>query len=153
MKRQKNKKLKWFFGKMEQHINNKNNYRIMCNGCLTNAVEFVNEWVEERQTCVETTKCEGCKEYYTFLIRLSEDCKVLCLTKMKKNNEECVIQKQQVSKFEGMVKERIKNKLDALLDAIEEAKDKMICGTYLSKMNDLKDINDFVEHIEELDHK
>ncbi len=51
-----------------------------------------------------------------------------------------------------MVKQRIKNKLNNILETIDNMKDELKCGSYLKKMNDLKAISDFVEIIEQADN-
>ncbi len=57
----------------------------MCNKCLSNLIESSNDYANNIQNHIETLNaCEGCKSYYNFLLGLNDDCKELCLAKVKK---------------------------------------------------------------------
>lgn len=121
----------------------------MCLNCLNNHLELVVKNESHLNECLEETECECCKNYYEFLIAVNDDLKVLIKTKIKRNT---VIDKTKVMHFEGMVKKRISNKLNFFIETLDNEKDDMSDGHYLSKMNEIKGVNDFVNSIEEADH-
>ena len=124
----------------------------MCRSCLENKIECINEYDERINKYVLTLDCEGCKYYYSFLIGINIDFKVLCLTLMKKNDESNPNVISKLSTLEDLVLKRINHKMRSVLDAVEENSNGMKEGCYLNKMNDLKDFNDFLESIKRADH-
>jgi hypothetical protein len=71
---------------------------------------------------------------------------------MKRHNQVYINGFKTISLFEGMVKQRIKNKLNCCMENIEDIKEELHDMSYLKKMNDLKYINDFVKILDEADH-
>lgn len=125
----------------------------MCINCLNDILSSVEEYEKTVKDCLTTVECEGCRSYGSFLLGVNDDLKVLCLTKMKRQGEVCYNGVCQLMRFEGMVKKRIKNKLDGCLEHIDECSHELKEQSYLNKMNDLKDLNDMVEVLDEADHR
>lgn len=124
----------------------------MCNNCLKIKIECCDEYDKRISEYVLNLNCEGCKNYYLFLIDLNIDFKILCLTLIKKNNETNSNKFSRLLKFENLVLKRIDNKMRYILDTIEENSSEMKEGCYLNKMNDLRDFNNFLESIKEANH-
>ncbi len=121
----------------------------MCLDCLNNHLELVGKNETLLNEYIEENDCECCKRYYGFLLAVNDDLKVLLKTKIKLNT---TIDKTKVMHFEGMVKKRITNKLNCILEELDDAKEEMPDGQYLTKMNDIKGVNDFLNSIEKADH-
>lgn len=125
----------------------------MCFNCLNETLSSIEEYEKTVKDCLTTVECEGCRSYGSFLLGVNDDLKVLCLTKMKRQGEVCYNGVCQLMRFEGMVKKRIKNKLDGCLERIDECSHELKEQSYLNKMNDLKDLNDMVDVLDEADHR
>jgi ferredoxin len=125
----------------------------MCKTCLLTHLPIIAEYEEEVKTFRAGVTCECCKSYYDFLLEVNMDYKVLCLTKIKRCEQVCPNGIRHYSRFEEMVKLRIKNKLTNALDIIDEGKDEIHEGQYLAKMNELKDLNDLMASLEKADHR
>ena len=124
----------------------------MCINCLNNKLEAIAECEREVKKHRDTLTCVGCKNYYNCLLDLNNDCKILVLTKIKRNVVNSC-EGRKVKKFEKMVELRIKNHLNFMLENIDDSKDECKEGLYLSRMNDLKGFSDFIENINEADHR
>ena len=124
----------------------------MCINCLKKRIEAINEYEKEVKTSIENITCECCKRYPNFLLGVNDDLKVLCLTKIKKEEQVCLNGINHLKRFESMVKMRIKNKLQYAMENIDEIKHEIEEMNYINKMNDLKALSDFVEDIDSVDH-
>lgn len=125
----------------------------MCLDCLKLKLESIEEYDTRMRGFLESKTCECCKSYPNFLKEVNEDLKVLCLTKMKKYGENvCPHHLEKVKEFEGMVKRRISFRLNAVMEQLDDAKDELQEGHYLTKCGDLKDLNDFVAQLDTADN-
>jgi len=124
----------------------------MCFNCLCIKLKSIEEYETEIKGDNETLDCECCKSYNNFLLGVNEDLKILCLTKMKRAEQVCPNGIRRLTKFEGMVKKRIQNKLTNCLECIEKQKENLGSGKYFVKMADLKNLSDFVDILDEADH-
>jgi len=123
----------------------------MCVGCLNKVLESIDEYDKRVKEFLETIHCECCKSFPNFLLCVNQDLKVLCSVKIKQHNC-CFMEFRKLKHFEGMVRQRIKSKLDMAVEKIDEVKEDMSNNQYLTKMNDVKDLYDFVEIIDNADH-
>jgi hypothetical protein len=114
-------------------------------------LESIDEYDKQVREYLGTTTCECCKTYPAFLLGVNDDLKILCLTKMSRQEQDCPTEIRKLTRFEGMVKLRIKNKLDCVMEKTEEVKEEIHDGKYLNTMNDLKWLNDFVSVLDEAD--
>jgi len=124
----------------------------MCLNCLSIKLESIEEFNIRMNKVVEKTECEGCKNYYKFLLRVNDDLKVLTKTKIKRNCEIRPAEFIKIVYFEGMVKKRITNKLNYIVGVLDDQKEEGSDACYLSRMNEMKSLNDFVADIDEADH-
>lgn len=125
----------------------------MCINCLKKNLSSIEEYEKEISDHLTTTNCECCRSYPSFLLSVNNDLKVLCLTKIKRQEQVCHNGIIKLTEFEVMVKQRIKNKLNFCMEQIDEKKDDLHDGNYLNKMNELKDLSDFVGILDEADHR
>ena len=125
----------------------------MCINCLKKNLSSIEEYDKEISEYLMTTTCECCRSYRSFLLNVNNDFKVLCLTKIKRQEQVCLNGIIKLTEFEGLVKQRIKNKLNFCMEQIDEKKDELHDGSYLNKMNDLKDLSDFIDILDEADHR
>jgi len=125
----------------------------MCINCLKKNLSSIEAYGKEINDYLTTITCECCRSYPSFLLGVNDDLKVLCLTKMKKEGQVCPNGIRHLTRFEGMVKKRIKNKLDNCLEQIDDCSHELQEHNYLNKMNELKDLNDMVGILDEADHR
>jgi hypothetical protein len=124
----------------------------MCLNCLKLKLVSVENYDKEAREILKETTCECCKSFPNFCKEVNEDLKVLCLTKMKKYDENiCHHRLEKIKEFEGMVKRRISNRLNACMEQLDDAKDEIKDGDYLFKAEGLKNLNDFVAEIDKAD--
>ena len=116
----------------------------MCINCLDLNMKRIEEYESEVTEALASLTCNCCRSYPSFLIGVNNDLKILCKTKIKRHNEEAIEDIAKLTFFEGMVKKRIRNKLDYVMEQLYDEKEDLDDSTYLSKMNDLKGFNDFV---------
>ena len=124
----------------------------MCITCLKRRLEAVDVYDKDVTEEMNSINCECCKVYSEFMLSINSDCKILCLTKLKKKSEICRHKRDKFTHFEGMVQLRIKNKLEFAVNTLFDKREHMNDGKYLNRMTELKDLNDFVVSIEEADH-
>lgn len=135
-----------------------NFYHIMCISCLNNVLESIFEFETEIKDFISsiTCECDNCdrKLWANFLLGVCQDLQVLIRVNIKINikMETPSLCTAKLSQFEGNVRLRIKNKLTDMLEYIDEDKEKMESAVYLNKMNQLKDLNDYVVSIEKAFH-
>jgi len=124
----------------------------MCLNCLNLQLTHINNYDKEASEFLEKTNCSCCKSFPNFCKEVNGDLKVLCLTKMKKYEKNtCPHQTEKIKEFEGMVKRRISNRLNAVMAQLDDEKDKIQEGHYLQRANDLKIFNDFIAVLDEAD--
>jgi hypothetical protein len=124
----------------------------MCINCLNIKLEQIGEYEKEVSELKDTLNCECCVSYLNLLLNVNNDLKILCLTKIKKQGQICPNVFLRLDYFESMVKQRIKNKLNDVIGMIYDEKENMKEHMYLKRMNNLKQLNDFVAEIDEADH-
>jgi len=98
-------------------------------------------------------KCECCKSFPSFLLTVSADLKILCLTKMKRCSVVCVSGVEKLMRLENMGRQRIKSRLENCVEWIDEVKEEITDKLYLTRMDQLKSLNDMVANIDEADHR
>jgi len=128
----------------------------MCMDCLNCHLNAVEEYASELKDFIEGIECEcGCKEFPTFILGVSDDLKILCSVKLKITSQKLlgITVCNKTIRFEEMVKLRIKNKLEFALCQVDEVKQELNDSSYLSKMNQLKMMNDFVKLLDDAEHR
>ena len=123
----------------------------MCVGCLNKVLESINKYDKEVKEFLDKIQCECCKSYPQFLLGVNQDLRVLCSVKIKQYNC-CITECRKIKIFEGMVRQRIKRKLNMAVEGIDGVKEDLKDNEYLMKMNEVKDLYDFVEEIDKADH-
>ena len=124
----------------------------MCLTCLKRNLVSIEGYEKDTIEFLEKTTCECCRSFPNFLRELNNDLKLLCLTKMKKYDENtCSHQLEKVKEFEGMVKNKIRFRLNAVMEQLDGAKEEIKEGAYLKKCSELKELNDFVEVLDKAD--
>jgi len=121
----------------------------MCINCLKIQMEEIEEYENDVNNYLEGIVCECCKSFPTFLLGVNTDLKILCLTKMKRYNNG----KKNLIKFEKMIKNQIKYKMDKIVEQIFEMKEELDDKTYLTKMTQVKNMNDKVKQLDDADHR
>lgn len=125
----------------------------MCNNCLTELIESIEEYQKEIEEHLEKNTCECCSLFPKFLYGVCSDLKVLSLTKIKKNNQVCLNGFRKMMDFEELLKYKIKGKLNNGVEQIDDCKEDMKENSYIIKMNQLKELNETFEAIEAADHR
>ncbi len=125
----------------------------MCLTCLNNELNSIEDYNREIRELLTTINCECCKSFPNFLLGVNEDLKILTLTKIKKRKIVCPDLAEKIEGFEGMVEARINHKLNSVLEQVDDASHELSDGLYLTRMNELKDINDMLTSIKEADHR
>jgi len=127
----------------------------MCINCLKIKLSCIEDYDNQIKEELNDMSCEcvACKVYPSFLLGVSNDLKVLCLTKMKRYNQVGINGIETISLFEGILKEKIKKKLNGFMECIEDIKEELHDMSYLNKMDELKSLYDFVKMIDEADHR
>ena len=127
----------------------------MCINCLKIKLSCIEDYDKQIKEELNGMSCEcvACKSFPSFLLGVNNDLKVLCLTKMKRYNQVCINGIETISLFEGILKEKIKNKLNCCMENIEDIKEELHDVSYLNKMDELKSLYDFVKMIDEADHR
>ncbi len=121
----------------------------MCLNCLSLKLDVINKRQEHLCRLIEEDlECPCCIGFTEFLRDMNEQSKVLVLTKMKRGTSLSA----KVCKFEGIIKQRITDSLNEMMEALENHKEESEEGHYLNRMNNLKAVYDDVVDIEELDH-
>jgi hypothetical protein len=123
----------------------------MCVGCLNKVLEGIEEYDKDVKKTMENIHCECCKSYPNFLLGVNQDLKVLSSVKIKQYNC-CIVEFRKLKHFEGMVRQRIKNKLDMVVEKLDEVKEDITDNEYLTKMNNIKNLYDCIEAIDNADH-
>ena len=124
----------------------------MCITCLKNELPVIDDYDKDVNERLASITCECCKTYPTFLLEVNTDLRVLCLTKIKRHEQVCPNGIRKLKQFESMVKLRIKNKLNDVLEQIDNKSHEYKEQDYLNRMNELKDLNDYVGILDEADH-
>jgi hypothetical protein len=121
----------------------------MCLNCLSVNLETINKRDERLRSLIEDLECPCCIDFAEFLRDINGQSKVLVLTKMKRGTS----LSDKLCKFEKIVKQRITESLNAMMEVVEEDKDEISDGCYLHRMDNLKAIYDEVADIEDSDHR
>ena len=122
----------------------------MCKNCLLTVLEVIEEYEADITEHIENV-CECCREFSTFLKIVNSELKLLCMTKLKKQEQVCINNFLKISNFEEMVKDSIKKKLDEKMEQLEQAE--LPSQEYLSRVNNLHDIYKMKGKLEEADHR
>ena len=125
----------------------------MCIGCLKKNLSSIETYGNEVNDYLTSITCECCRSFPSFLLSVNDDLKILCLTKMKRQEQVCPNGILRLTSFEGMVKERIKYKLNKALEKIDDSSHEITSQSYLNKMNNLADLNHMVVVLDEADHR
>lgn len=116
-------------------------------------MDAIEEYENNVNNYLEGIVCECCKSFPTFMLGVNTDLKVLCLTKMKRYDNVCSNRKEKLINFEKMIKNQIKYKMDKIVEQIFEMKEELDDKTYLTKMTQVKNMNDKVKQLDEADHR
>jgi hypothetical protein len=125
----------------------------MCLSCLKNQLASFDDYDKCITEDLAKLTCECCRSYPSFLKRINQDLKVICLTKIKIHEQVCPKSIQRLVYLEMSVKQRVKESLQNTMEQLDEAKDDISEGKYLDKANQLKSLNDVIELMEEADHR
>ena len=129
----------------------------MCIACLNKHLASVEEYQKEVEEIILNINCECCRTYPEFLKHNLQGLKLICLTKIKKNTLRCPKSIHTLIHMETHMKQEIKKNLAGLMDTLTEATtdtEKPLCeGSYLNKANQLKSLYDFIEMLDEADHR
>ena len=120
----------------------------MCLNCLTKMREDIKSDIKDLKEKIDKITCEGCINYFKAIIKVNIFIDVLCSIKIQKYEDGF-----DYTEEENEIKTMIKDDLESLLTAIEEMKEEMTDGSYLSKMNNIKELNDLMKDVEEADHR
>jgi hypothetical protein len=124
----------------------------MCVSRLIDYLEMINEFNKDITEQMNSINRECFNDNSEFVLSITSNCKILCLTKLKKKSEICRHTLDKLTEFEGMVQLRIKNHLERAVNAVFDNREHMDDREYLIRMNELKDLNEFLVMVEEADH-
>ena len=129
----------------------------MCLNCLRNQLTSIEEYDKEIDGHLEEIKCECCASYPRFLKHINQGLKVVCLAKIKRQGQVCPNGKRHIRRMELRTREKIKAELagamEQLAEATEDPENPLCEGKYLDKANDLKSLHDFLDLLDEADHR
>jgi PHD/YefM family antitoxin component YafN of YafNO toxin-antitoxin module len=125
----------------------------MCISCLQNQLTSIEEYDRENSEYLAGIKCECCKSFPSFLLSVNNDLKLLCLTKMKRHRVVCVSGGEKLMRLEELVKQKIKNRLESVLEQIDDVKEELNDHLYLNRMDQIKSLNDMVGELDDADHR
>jgi hypothetical protein len=129
----------------------------MCLSCLRNKLDAIEEYDKEVEGHLAETKCECCASYPRFLKHINQGLKVVALAKIKRIGQVCPNGKRHIRRMELRTKERIKAELAGAMEQLAEATEdpeRPLCeGSYLDKANQLKSLHDFLDELDDADHR
>jgi len=125
----------------------------MCINCLKVSLKNIEKYEKEISDYLATLTCDCCKSYHSFILKVSQDLKVLCLTKIKRQEYHCVKHISNLLRLEITIEEKIKSKLNNIVETIDDVKEELANGHYLAKMNQIKDLYDCINTLNEADHR
>ena len=125
----------------------------MCYNCLLNQLASIEEYDKEISEHLAEMNCPCCASYPTFLKHINSGLKVVCLAKMKKAGQVCPNSIRHITKMEEKTKRKIKAELASAMEQLDEVANELCEGRYLDKANQLKSLNDFLEGLDEAEHR
>jgi len=121
----------------------------MCHTCLTKLSKGIQTDLDEWKEEVATLDCECCRDFAVTMLDMYQDLKVLNMTKIKMHEKDC----PRLCCLETTIKTKLETKLETVLESIEDGKMDMEDREYLRKMDQLKEIHDWMETLEEFQHR
>jgi hypothetical protein len=125
----------------------------MCIDCLKKNLSSIEAYANEVNGYLTNIDCECCKSFPSFLLNVNEDLKILCLTKIRRKEEICLNDNRSLMSFEVMIKTKIKHKLNCALEQLDDCSHLLKEQQYISRMGELKALNDFMDILDEADHR
>ena len=119
----------------------------MCINCLNIKLQHIRSYETDLKKRIENICCNTCKNYDLFIIGVLNDLKFFYAVKIEKHNC-CPTTLPQLVHMETLVKQKVKSKLQNIMEVVDEQKEKVKECNYLSKMSDIKDLYDCLESIE-----
>jgi len=119
----------------------------MCINCLNIKLQHIRSYETDLKERIESICCNTCKNYDLFIIGVLNDLKFFCAVKIEKHNC-CPTTLPHLVLMETLVKQKVKSKLQNIMEIIDEQKEEVRECNYLNKMNDIKDLYDCLESIE-----
>jgi hypothetical protein len=125
----------------------------MCYNCLLKQLASIEEYDREISEHLAEVSCECCASYPAFLKHINMGLKVVCLAKMKRQGQVCPNGKRHIRRMELRTKEKIKAELAGAMEQLDEVANDLCEGKYLDKANQLKSLHDFLEELDEAEHR
>jgi len=125
----------------------------MCLNCLRKQLTAIEEYDKEIEGHLAEINCECCASYPRFLKHINQGLKVIALAKIKRQGQVCPNGKRQLRRMELNTKEKVKAELASAMEQLDEVAEELCEGRYLDKANQLKSLNDFLEDLDEADHR
>lgn len=125
----------------------------MCVSCLNIQLDLINGIHKIHSESMEELDCnEDCdcfhRTNFDLLLEISDDLKVLCLAKIKRSQSSS-FEKIKICLFENILTQKIKTKISDAVHSIDEQKETMTDGLYLSVMGNFKILSDMIDQIEQ----
>jgi len=125
----------------------------MCINCLNTTIEDLNEYEKDISVYRDSIECLCCRGFPNFTIGVSQDLRVLCNVKIKKRDAYCLHSFYKLENLEESIKLKVKNKLTNAMETLDDVSHEISEIQYLTKVNELKKLNDLMGHIESQDHR
>jgi hypothetical protein len=120
----------------------------MCINCLNIKLQQISSYETELKERIEQISCDTCKNYHLFTIGVLADLKMFCLIKIKKPNC-CPNNLRTLVHMEAFTMQKVKTKLENVMEIVEEQREDVRECHYLDKMNDLRALYDCLGSIED----
>jgi hypothetical protein len=124
----------------------------MCIGCLKKILISIEEYSNTINAYLAETTCECCRSFPSFCLGVTTDIQVLCLTKIKKQEQVCPNGILAINNLENILKNKIKEKLKFILGELDDVKETLDDRSYLIKNKQIKDLYDYLELLDEAEH-
>jgi hypothetical protein len=129
----------------------------MCLSCLRNQLSYIEEYDKEIEEHLAEITCECCSSFPRFLKHINQGLKVIALYKIKRQEQVCPNVIRYIRRMELRTKEKIKADLagamETLAEATEDPETPLCEGSYLDKANQLKALHDFLDELDNADHR
>ena len=128
----------------------------MCRSCLNIKLSAINDYDQQLTERLSKISCECCRSYPSFLKRINDDLKVICLTKIKRHGQVCSNGIRSLYRLEALANKRVKVGLMSAMEQLDDEKEKNsdLCeGKYLDMANELKSLHDFIKELDEAEHR
>jgi hypothetical protein len=130
----------------------------MCKSCLRSHLSNIEDFVSDAKEAYESMKARESEvpsiHYITIplcILNTAYELRIIALTKLKRLDEVFPNKVQSLLAFENKIKTQLSDRLFGCLEEVDEVKESFADETYLILMNKLKNINEALKILDELE--